>query len=237
MRKAITNFSKASGRRFRYAYETRPEDFKDFVSLTFPRQFFVGLDIDSARQKLKEFIRDYLQTVRKLSGIYLWVVEEQSDGTPHLHILTSGNGEAFAHIWRRLMIDRLFGECPKGFFQYGARVDVVKDDVLQGYMAKTCGYMLKSGGEDAGSLMFGWRRWGRNYASIPWSVEGASGEDLNFAPFAASLGRRKGFLISQLICETGVLFGVPLDVDEPIAETMRSQYECSLASGGRLYPF
>lgn len=233
----IDTFSKASARRFRMAYNTRPEEFTSFVTVTFPRQIFSHLKLEDARFRLKCLVRIYLQKVRRLKGSYIWVAEPQADGTPQLHFATSMKAEKLVEIWRKIIREEC-GEYPKGFVEHGTHIRPISENGVDAYMAKACGYMSKGSSNIDLDLLTGWRRWGRNYKSVPWLVEQATAEDLELAPYAAALMPRKGYLISQLICDIGVLRGCALEDDVgPPRGIMYNRHSCSLTSNARFYPF
>jgi len=234
-RQAIRNFSKASARRFRFAFETRPAQFKEFVTLTFPREIFLGCDdVVAKRNVLRDFCREYLQRARKLPALYLWVAEPQKDGTPHFHFIVSACGHDFQLLWQEMMYQRL---CfyHKDFMRHGTDVRTINQEGIERYLAKTCAYAKKTAEGESVPLLQGWRRWGRNYRSVPWSVEAAASEDLGLAVYASALSRKPNAFISALISRTGVLTGGSLDeYDSPEpSESPPNQFACSLASGAR----
>jgi len=234
-RQAITNFSKASARRFRFAFETRPKQFSEFVTLTFPREIFRDcIDDESKRQTLRVFCREFMQRARKIKATYLWVAEPQRDGTPHYHFIVSAHGPDFELLWQEMIYERLCYYHPH-FMRHGTDVRKISQEGIERYLAKTCAYASKTAEGESAPLMYGWRRWGRNYRSVPWSVEAATGEDLALAVYASALGRRPNALISIMISPSGVLHGGSMEeFDYPdIPESPPDQFACALTSGAR----
>lgn len=236
-RSVVSDFSKASARRFRLAYETRPEQFTQFVTLTFPREIFKDQSGLWQMQSLKNFSRIYWQEARKIGATYLWVAEPQKDGTPHFHILTNGHGEEFVWLWKWLVWCHL-GYRHEDFERHGTDVRPITTDQINAYLAKTSRYLVKGSNDEVEhKLLNGWRRWGRNYKSEPYSVEDATAADVSIALYATALQYRPNALTTWLVCDTGVLVGAGSDQGEdPHRHEVPNVYACQLDSGGRTSP-
>lgn len=234
----VEDFSKASARRFRMAFETRPENFTQFVTLTFPREIFAEQSGLWQYGILRNFVRTFWQEARKIGEKYLWVVEAQRDGTPHFHVLVTGQGERFALEWKRLVWLHL-GYRHEAHEEHGVDVRPVTSDAIDAYLAKTSRYMAKTNQEGRlNPLLNGWRRWGRNYVSEPWAVEEASAADISIGLYATALQKRPNALTTWLVCSPGVLIGADAATDEdPYAQEVPNVFACSLQSGARRNPF
>lgn len=83
-RNEITWFSKASRRRLAFVAANTMVDFTTMITLTYPGEF--STDGDKCRRDRRAFL-DWLR--RETDGCeYLWFLEFQKRGAPHLHILT-----------------------------------------------------------------------------------------------------------------------------------------------------
>jgi hypothetical protein len=233
----VSSFSKASARRFRIAYETRPEEFTQFVTLTFPREIFQGQSGLWQMSILKNFARVYWQEARKIPAKYLWVVEAQADGTPHFHVLVTGYGEKFAELWRYLVWCHL-GYRHEDHEKYGTDVRPIMGGQIEAYLAKTCNYLVKTN-EVAQfyPLLNGWRRWGRNYKSEPWRVEEAGDGDIGLGLYLTALQRRPNALITWCVFPSGVLPGVGGSEGDVYRQEVPDPWACSIRSGARLNPY
>ena len=76
-------YSKRSGRRLQFNIRNSPHEFKQFLTLTYPREF--PKDGAVVKKHLNTFLTHLRQ---KIPGIhYVWVIEQQKRGAAHFHIL------------------------------------------------------------------------------------------------------------------------------------------------------
>lgn len=85
-RTEIKEFSKASRRRLAFVASNTDIEFTSMLTLTYPRLF--PSDGKSVKRNLKMFLQALQRKVNALE--YLWFLEFQKRGAPHIHLLLQG---------------------------------------------------------------------------------------------------------------------------------------------------
>jgi len=82
-RAKVLKFSKRSARRLRHVIRNSEDNFKAFITLTYPECF-----VSDGRQ-VKAHLNAFLQYLRRRRIKYIWILEFQQRGAAHFHILVS----------------------------------------------------------------------------------------------------------------------------------------------------
>jgi hypothetical protein len=82
-RSRIVNFSKPSAKRLKFVIRNSEDIWKVFITLTYPENF------PCDGKKTKAHLNAFLQFLRRKQIKYTWVLEFQSRGAPHYHIIAS----------------------------------------------------------------------------------------------------------------------------------------------------
>jgi len=133
IRGEITGWSKASKRRLRSVLANAGVEWRTFAHLTYPAEF--PKDGDVVKRHLKRFLD---AARRKGMRAYVWVLEFQERGAPHLHVLADvGQSEGFNKDWVADTWARVAGADR----QAGTRVESVYSQeavasYLRSYLAK-----------------------------------------------------------------------------------------------------
>jgi len=165
----IKSFSQASGRRFKAAYMQRPDDFKTFITLTFPKSW------STSNENINKLWKRLAKKAAAQGQSYLWVREAHRSGRPHFHILFTGDVVAariFMGAARSFVYETLDSLERKKANLWMINVRTIKEIVpksekLIGYMMKTMVYMAKEKrcefDDRTGEIIDGFRYWARNY--------------------------------------------------------------------------
>jgi len=179
----IKEFTKSSGRRFKAAYEERPEDFQTFITISFPESF------EATKEQLNELWKKLAKKAKSQGESYLWVREATRRGRPHYHILFTGNDIAariFVSAARYIVYNYLSPAERKKANLWMINVRNVKQIAtdkrkLVAYVMKQIKYMTKMKSyeydKNTGEIKEGFRYWGRNYT--PKDSEISHGKYLN----------------------------------------------------------
>ena len=125
-RSKIIRFSKRSARRLRHLVRNTEDIWKAFITLTYPENF------PSNGKEVKTHLNGFLQYLRCKKIKYIWVLEFQSRGAPHFHIIASGQiqKEEVAERWYRIV-----GSGDERHLRAGTRVEGIKSKGhLYGYL-------------------------------------------------------------------------------------------------------
>jgi len=147
-------YSKRSENRLKFNIRNSPHEFKQFLTLTYPKEF--PKDGATVKKHLNTFLTHLRQ---KIPGIhYLWVIEQQKRGAAHFHILIDQpiegvelhynrktrkgrkrgievRSEKWSKIWSRITGNK----DNKRHLRHGLRIDVITDSNKQkiaNYFAK-----------------------------------------------------------------------------------------------------
>ena len=95
----IKQFSKRSARRLRLLIRNTEDKWRVFITLTYPENY------PSNRRETKTHLNTFLQYLRGRKTKSVWVLEFQSRGAPHYHILISNQvpKEEIAERWYKIV--------------------------------------------------------------------------------------------------------------------------------------
>lgn len=83
-RKAIIGFSKRSAKRLRHIIRNSEDDWKAFVTLTYPTEFTCN------GRETKGHLNTFLQFLRRRKLKNVWILEFQERGAPNYHLFVNG---------------------------------------------------------------------------------------------------------------------------------------------------
>jgi len=130
----IKKFSKRSARRLRHLIRNTEDKWKVFITLTYPE------DYPSNGRETKVHLNSFLQYLRGRKTKSIWVLEFQSRGAPHYHLLASNQvaKEEIAERWYKIV-----GSGDEKHLRAGTRVESIRSKGhLYGYVST---YIRKSG--------------------------------------------------------------------------------------------
>jgi hypothetical protein len=126
-RPKIVKFSKRSARRLRFVIRNSENLWKAFVTLTYPENF------PSNGRQTKKHLNAFLQYLRRKDIKFTWVLEFQSRGAPHYHIIVSGfiSKDELSRIWYRIV-----GSGDEKHLKAGTGIEAIKSKGhLYGYLS------------------------------------------------------------------------------------------------------
>jgi hypothetical protein len=125
-RSKIVRFSKRSARRLRHVVRNTEDIWKAFITLTYPENF------PSNGRKVKAHLNTFLQYLRRKRIKTVWILEFQSRGAPHFHIIVSGQIDKNELAERRY---RIVGSRDEKHLRAGTRIEGIKSKGhLYGYL-------------------------------------------------------------------------------------------------------
>jgi hypothetical protein len=125
-RSRIIRFSWRSARRLRHVIRNTEDIWRAFVTLTYSGNFPLN------GRETKTHLNAFLQYLRRKRVKYVWVLEFQSRGAPHFHIIASGEipKDEVAERWYRIV-----GSGDERHLRGGTRVEAIKSKGhLYGYL-------------------------------------------------------------------------------------------------------
>ena len=131
-RKAIIGFSKRSAKRLRHIIRNSEDEWKAFITLTYPADFPCN------GRETKDHLNTFLQFLRRKKMKYIWILEFQLRGAPHYHIIVNGfiPKDELAKRWYKIV-----GSGDEKHLQAGTRIEAIRSKQhLYGYLS---GYINK----------------------------------------------------------------------------------------------
>jgi len=131
-RKAIIGFSKRSAKRLRHIIRNSEDDWKAFITLTYPAEFPCN------GRETKGHLNTFLQFLRRRNLKNVWILEFQERGAPHYHIIVNGfiPKDELAKRWYKIV-----GSGDEKHLQAGTRIEAIRSKQhLYGYLS---GYINK----------------------------------------------------------------------------------------------
>jgi hypothetical protein len=125
-RSKIIRFSKRSARRLRHLVRNTEDMWKVFITLTYPENFPCN------GREVKMHLNAFLQYLRRKKIRSVWILEFQSRGAPHYHIIASGEipKDEIAERWHKIV-----GSGDKKHLRAGTRIEGIKSKGhLYGYL-------------------------------------------------------------------------------------------------------
>jgi hypothetical protein len=126
-RTRIVNFSKRSAKRLRFAIRNSENLWKAFLTLTYPADF------PCDGRKTKKHLNAFLQYLRRKEIKFTWVLEFQSRGAPHYHIIVSDfiHKHELSQVWYRIV-----GSKDEKHLKAGTGIEAIKSKGhLYGYLS------------------------------------------------------------------------------------------------------
>lgn len=133
-RREITTFSKASRQRLAFVASNTAIDFTAMLTLTYPREY--PNDGREVKRNLKAFL---VELGRKAQGLeYLWFLEFQKRGAPHIHLLVRGvRVHRSMQLWCSVTWYRICGTGDARHLAAGTRLERIrKKDGARHYAVK-----------------------------------------------------------------------------------------------------
>jgi hypothetical protein len=127
IRSSIIKFSKRSKRRLRFVIRNSEDIWKAFVTLTYPENFPCN------GRETKKHLNVFLQYLRRKNVKFTWVLEFQSRGAPHYHIIISGfiPKDELSQVWYRIV-----GSNDEKHLKAGTGIEAIKSKGhLYGYLS------------------------------------------------------------------------------------------------------
>lgn len=125
-RSKIIKFSKRSARRLRHLIRNTEDMWRVFITLTYPENY------PGNGRETKAHLNAFLQYLRRKGIKSVWVLEFQSRGAPHYHIIASGHiqKDDIAGRWYRIV-----GSGDEKHLRAGTRIESIKSKRhLYGYL-------------------------------------------------------------------------------------------------------
>lgn len=126
-RSRILKFSKRSARRLRFVIRNSENLWKAFVTLTYPQNF------PSNGNQTKKHLNVFLQYLRRKNIKFTWVLEFQSRGAPHYHLIVSDfiHKHELSQVWYRIV-----GSKDEKHLKAGTGIEAIKSKGhLYGYLS------------------------------------------------------------------------------------------------------
>jgi hypothetical protein len=126
-RSRIVNFSKRSARRLRFVIRNSENLWKAFLTLTYPADF------PCDGRKTKKQLNAFLQYLRRKDIKFTWVLEFQSRGAPHYHLIVSDFIHKYdlSQVWYRIV-----GSGDEKHLKAGTGIEAIKSKGhLYGYLS------------------------------------------------------------------------------------------------------
>jgi hypothetical protein len=126
-RSKIVKFSKRSAKNLKHQIRNSENTWKVFITLTYPENF------PSNGKETKAHLNVFLQYLRRKEIKYAWVLEFQSRGAPHYHIIASDfiHKEDLSKIWYRIV-----GSGDEKHLKAGTQIEAIKSKGhLYGYLS------------------------------------------------------------------------------------------------------
>jgi hypothetical protein len=126
-RSRIVKFSERSARRLRFVVRNSEALWKSFITLTYPEVFTCD------GRETKSHLNAFLQYLRRKSINYVWVLEFQTRGAPHYHVIVSDfvPKEELSLVWYRIV-----GSGDEKHLKAGTGIETIKSkDQLYGYLS------------------------------------------------------------------------------------------------------
>lgn len=132
-RSKIIKFTWRSARRLRHLVRNTEDMWKAFITLTYPENFPLN------GREIKAHLNAFLQYLRRRRIKLIWILEFQSRGAPHYHLIASGEipKDEVAERWYRIV-----GSEDEKHLRAGTRVEGIRSKShLHGYLTN---YIKKS---------------------------------------------------------------------------------------------
>lgn len=126
-RSKIVKFTKKSAKNLRHQIRNSEDTWKVFITLTYPDVF------PCDGKETKDHLNVFLQYLRRKEIKYVWVLEFQSRGAPHYHIIASNfiHKEDLSKIWYRIV-----GSGDEKHLKAGTQIEAIKSKThLYGYLS------------------------------------------------------------------------------------------------------
>lgn len=126
-RSKIVKFSKRSAKRLRHVIRNSEDTWKVFITLTYPENFPCN------GKETKAHLNAFLQYLRRKGIKYAWVLEFQSRGAPHYHIIASDCIPKYelSERWYKIV-----GSGDEKHLRAGTGIDYIKSkNHLYGYLS------------------------------------------------------------------------------------------------------
>ena len=126
-RSKIITFSKRSAKRLRFTVRNSENLWKVFVTLTYPDAF------PCDGRETKKHLNTFLQYLRRKNIKFTWVLEFQSRGAPHYHVIISDfiPKEELSSVWYKIV-----NSGDEKHLQAGTRIESINSKAhLYGYLS------------------------------------------------------------------------------------------------------
>ncbi len=116
-RSAISRFSKRSAKRLRHIIRNSEDDWKAFITLTYPAEFPCN------GRETKKHLNTFLQSLRRQKLKNVWILEFQERGAPHYHIIINGfiPKDQLAERWYKIV-----GSGDEKHLRAGTRIEAIR---------------------------------------------------------------------------------------------------------------
>jgi hypothetical protein len=117
IRSAIIHFSKRSAKRLRHIIRNSEDEWKAFITLTYPAEF------PCDGRETKKHLNAFLQFLRRQKLKNVWILEFQERGAPHYHIIVNGfiHKDKLAERWYKIV-----DSGDEKHLQAGTRIEAIR---------------------------------------------------------------------------------------------------------------
>lgn len=228
-KKAIKEFSYKSQRNCKFMFDAASRDMSTAICLTYPLELRDSLDGRQVKNHLRAFILAYNRKF-SITGRHIWVLEFQTNGNPHFHLLTDCKAdiktqrEFVAARWYKIV-----GSGLEKHFNAGTSCNYVKSQAgVASYMAS---YLKKADQKQVPENFHNVGRfWGgsRNAFEVEKEIReyDDSRQGIAYARQSMRLMRRyKSAKLRQLARQTGKRFKLPKPGGGFVVWSGRSAFE------------